>query len=109
MAINVSISTSTVFQFQTGSIRSLSEDYTLAIDAEFQFQTGSIRRSPNVISLTGHEKSFNSKLVRLEVMPVSLQIIPIPMFQFQTGSIRSSTFAKSVCTSTSVSIPNWFD
>ena len=74
------------FQFQTGSIRSFIVGIVIANMCAFQFQTGSIRRGGLLIFMMNFS-SFNSKLVRLEVLRKLI---------FQ---VRSSY----------VSIPNWFD
>ena len=72
------------FQFQTGSIKSISGTDG-ACGISFQFQTGSIKRDVH-----GHLQKLNGT------------------FQFQTGSIKSfhtNTRSHHV----PVSIPNWFD
>ena len=76
-----------VFQFQTGSIKSLYGDGDKFQHAPmFQFQTGSIK----------------SKFVCWHSWGLS-------MFQFQTGSIKSEVFQPLHVDALSVSIPNWFD
>ena len=54
-----------MFQFQTGSIRRSLPYYAVRVRPVFQFQTGSIR-SEGFLNHPYYEKSFNSKLVRLE-------------------------------------------
>ena len=76
-----------MFQFQNGSINSLSAQ-PLGYDVElFQFQNGSINRGDFKGSLD-FWTSFNSKMVRLIVVavPVTSEIVT---FQFQNGSINS--------------------
>ncbi len=65
----------TLFLFQTGSIRSLTDKVVRLVGLEFLFQTGSIR-SHQVSPSTFFQHSFYSKLVRLEVqkiMPLKLK------------------------------------
>ena len=96
------------FQFQTGSIRSLSKLAAHLLGAMFRFQTGSIRscvvlaqyslfssfrfqtgsiRSVTVTKIANIVTSFDSKLVRLEALVEGVRID------------KDET----------VSIPNWFD
>ena len=56
-------------------------------ESVFQFQTGAIRSSkPEPMEVS--EESFNSKLVRLEVRRRKSEVLSKYLFQFQTGSIR---------------------
>ena len=54
----------------------------------FQFQTGSIKSVARKFNL-GSQRSFNSKLVRLEDDADDIIYRISTRFQFQTGSIRS--------------------
>ena len=95
----------------------------------FQFQTGAIR-SENAKQIETDQTSFNSKLVRLEVLQSISDMYVSKSFQFQTGAIRSreKESKSSVLISFNsklvrlevhrlrflrllffVSIPNWFD
>ena len=76
-----------LFQFQTGSIKRKDIGYTAEQYANmFQFQTGSIK-SPRCNSL---------KALRYT-------------FQFQTGSIKRQLAGGCKMPALTVSIPNWFD
>ena len=55
-----------LFQFQTGAIRSPSILKILTLSGQFQFQTGAIRSSYSRNRKLLEQRSFNSKLVRLE-------------------------------------------
>ena len=60
----------------------------------FQFQTGSIKSVARKFNL-GSQRSFNSKLVQLEVRDELFLLIDFIPFQFQTGSIRSLSTSSS--------------
>ena len=63
----IATTTVIVFQFQTGSIRSIRKiNKGMLRLVMFQFQTGSIRSELGFVSLPCRAISFNSKLVRLE-------------------------------------------
>ena len=60
------------FQFQTGSIkRNFLPPLTIGV-YEFQFQTGSIKRRPK--NATSKQSSFNSKLVRLKAEKIGMSL-----------------------------------
>ena len=74
------------FQFQTGAIKSLSGARLRSCFNVFQFQTGAIKSGG--VPINKHQiGGFNSKLVRLKVFVITLQINDIT-FQFQTGAIK---------------------
>ena len=81
-----------MFQFQNGSINSLSAQ-PLGYDVElFQFQNGSINRGDFKGSLD-FWTSFNSKMVRL-IDSRYFDSLKIKLFQFQNGSINSSSSSR---------------
>ena len=84
-------STSTSFQFQTGSIKreiiSRINDPTLK---KFQFHTGSIKSKSLSACSASVISCFNSKLVRLKAFSECHSSQNNCVFQFQTGSIKSS-------------------
>ncbi len=118
-----------LFQFQTGSIKSLQNSECLAVEERFQFQTGSIKRL--IVTDETPRSCFNSKLVRLKVFNLTLYVFDSFLFQFQTGSIKSNDDGEVIDTKLvfqfqtgsikslsnlqvhnkfgEVSIPNWFD
>ena len=78
--------TSNMFQFQTGSIKSIASLRRASVKNRFQFQTGSIKSIASISYDTYGFPSFNSKLVRLKGREVDRRV--------HFGI---------------VSIPNWFD
>ena len=122
----------TLFQFQTGSIKScLKSSYEVDI-VDSCFNSKLVRlKAGKLIKAADNSEGFNSKLVRLKANHIGLREGGGEMFQFQTGSIKRSTAASSPppmssfnsklvrlkdtliwqypATGTQVSIPNWFD
>ena len=99
------------FRFQTGSIKSREQFLWKSLNLMFRFQTGSIKREMLSNDFFETDASFDSKLVRLKVEPISLNKKgETEAFRFQTGSIKSIRVISfkpiyTIC----VSIPNWFD
>ena len=78
----------TMFQFQTGSIKSLAPILHLYYSI-LSFNSKLVRLKARMPTNTRkHYIRFNSKLVRLKVK-IALTIGACIMFQFQTGSIKS--------------------
>ena len=78
-----------MFQFQTGSIKSIIKKLYAGDVSTFQFQTGSIK-SIQYGFTTFQFICFNSKLVRLKVTTrIGTRVMRRDLFQFQTGAIRS--------------------
>ena len=87
-----------MFQFQTGSIKSLSGFAKKRFCGTFQFQTGSIksRRKPNPSAFVPVFQFQTGSIKSLSPIPESTTAHP---FQFQTGSIKSQALTRILDTS----------
>ena len=96
-----------VFQFQTGAIKSQFKDSDKYPIIMFQFQTGAIK-SQRENEMMLFDPRFNSKLVRLKGRDFFEVMMSSFAFQFQTGAIKSSA-PNGEYQAWFVSIPNWCD
>ncbi len=96
------------FQFQNGTIKRLPSFRIFSQRPMFQFQNGTIKRGLH--SPFGQLfQRFNSKMVRLKVLRQREFVSVVLPFQFQNGTIKSLNCYRNCHTSTTVSIPKWYD
>jgi len=80
------------FQFHTGSITALRLILSIFSLYQFQFHTGSITADFTFLVAVRY-CSFNSTLVRLQLVHVNGDCQDLSLFQFHTGSITASLYA----------------